>query len=616
MNPPESQPLQTVKYRSTSASKSSSSSSSARSDPERRPLIATPPLPLSTKDLKILAVSSPYISQDGEERRRCYFTISPPPLPPDPLQSTKLRGDDKNEHDQGHEHQQENADGEAATVGEGDRTTTTLTTTMPQSKEPEVSYIPSQLHTPAAADPVMLRLPPLRLLWEEAKLVTRELPYFVGIFWGKGKKGDPEGELKIERKGNVWSMVLQVVVFGYSVVAVVLGMVLGIVLPCWVMAVYYAVMGVGLWTLCRGLNYGPRILHSQVDLRGFPQRPEERWLFVNGICAGTQWLQDNIDSIATIFGRHVTGVHNTTYGVLWDLVECLIQRDFLYSTEDTRLTYNYIKTTLLDPSVKRVVIMAHSQGGIIVSSVIDALYADLMPEAFDKLEIYTFGCAATRFCNPPRPLTPSESGLTPPTPTHPRQIAAIEHYVNDHDYVARIGVLHFVRGKPRNQYVGRVFTRLNVGGHLFNQHYLQNMFAGERPEFLEAVVRVEDSVAVKRAAVEGDEELGVVRGSRQAQEAVGKRVRELSRLWLYKDGNVPPPIKIPQYQDDETPSLSPSPSRRYDYANGNNLEQNHDALVREPEPEPEQDPRPGVVRKLSLRVEAEEDDEDEVEVEG
>lgn len=77
--------------------------------------------------------------------------------------------------------------------------------------------------------------------------------------------------------------------------------------------------------------------------------------------------------------------------MLWDLLECLIQRDLLYSTEDTRLTYNYIKTTLLDPTVKRVVILAHSQGGIIVSSVIDSLYADLMPEAFDKLEIYTFG---------------------------------------------------------------------------------------------------------------------------------------------------------------------------------------------------------------------------------
>lgn len=105
---------------------------------------------------------------------------------------------------------------------------------------------------------------------------------------------------------------------------------------------------------------------------------------------------DNINSISAIFGRPVTGIHNRTYGVLGDLMECLIQRDLLYSTEDTRLTYNYMKTTLLDPEVKRVVVLAHSQGGIIVSSVIDALYADLIPSAFDKLEIYTFGYVPNR----------------------------------------------------------------------------------------------------------------------------------------------------------------------------------------------------------------------------
>lgn len=153
-----------------------------------------------------------------------------------------------------------------------------------------------------------------------------------------------------------------------------------------------------------------------------------------------------------------------------------------------------------------------------------------------------FSCAATRFCNPPRPISPKTSSIdadpnaTTNLPSFPRQIAAIEHYTNEKDFVARIGVLHQVRGKPRNQYVGRVFTRLGYGGHLFEQHYLANMFAGEDPEFLRTVVRVDDSVAISRAAqgVE-DAELGIVRATlKQTEESAGKTVAELSRLWRYK----------------------------------------------------------------------------------
>lgn len=117
------------------------------SEPLLRNLPATPPSQKlsSNPNLRILAVTSPYISQAGQECRRCYFTIQT---------SSKLRDDgDPNED-------------------------------MPP---PTVSYIPSQLHTPGGLDPVMLRQPPLRLLIGELKLVLTELPYFGFIFypWGK-----------------------------------------------------------------------------------------------------------------------------------------------------------------------------------------------------------------------------------------------------------------------------------------------------------------------------------------------------------------------------------------------------------------------------------------------
>lgn len=95
--------------------------------------------------------------------------------------------------------------------------------------------------------------------------------------------------------------------------------------------------------------------------------------------------------ISTIFRRPVTGVHNRTYGLIFDLFECLVQRDFSYMTDDIRIAYNTLKETLLDEDVDKVVLVTHSQGGIIVAAAVDALCADLPPAAFDKLEIYTFG---------------------------------------------------------------------------------------------------------------------------------------------------------------------------------------------------------------------------------
>ena len=145
------------------------------------------------------------------------------------------------------------------------------------------------------------------------------------------------------------------------------------------------------------LNYGPRVLHST---RPFPSPPGERWIFVNGICAGTRLLQQNLDHISAIFHRPVLGVHNRTYGLILDLVECLVQRDFGYMTSDIRIVYNTLKSALLDPVLKRVVVVAHSQGGIITAAALDALYADVPPAAFKKLEVYTFGCAANHFNNP------------------------------------------------------------------------------------------------------------------------------------------------------------------------------------------------------------------------
>lgn len=102
----------------------------------------------------------------------------------------------------------------------------------------------------------------------------------------------------------------------------------------------------------------------------------------------------NIDLLSLIFKRPVVGIHNRTYGVVFDLMECLVQRCFSYSTDSTRITYRHLKSVLQDQKITRVVCVAHSQGGIILATALDSLFADVPSGSFDKLEIYTFGFVA------------------------------------------------------------------------------------------------------------------------------------------------------------------------------------------------------------------------------
>lgn len=66
------------------------------------------------------------------------------------------------------------------------------------------------------------------------------------------------------------------------------------------------------------------------------------------------------------------------------------------------MCYARIKEKLYDPSLKRVVFILHSQGGIEGGLVLDWLIQELPQDMLLKLEVYTFGCAANHFNNPHR----------------------------------------------------------------------------------------------------------------------------------------------------------------------------------------------------------------------
>ncbi|KGO74953.1 hypothetical protein PITC_031910 [Penicillium italicum] len=223
------------------------------------------------------------------------------------------------------------------------------------------------------------------------------------------------------------------------------------------------------------LNGFQRILGSQVPVVEQPGHERERWLYINGIAAGSHWVQMNINQLSYMFGRKVTGVHNRTAGIVFDLIECLIQRDFSYATDDIRRSYALVKEALLDPECDKVILLLHSQGGIEGGLVIDWLLDELPHDLLHHLEVYTFGNAANHFNNPrwTKPAQPRRNSTPDLVHQFGQSIGHIEHYANAADIVALGGVLHFV--DIPNRYMGQLFVRPN-SGHLFNMHYLGNMF--------------------------------------------------------------------------------------------------------------------------------------------
>lgn len=174
---------------------------------------------------------------------------------------------------------------------------------------------------------------------------------------------------------------------------------------------------------------------------------------------------------------------NHRKGLIFDLLQCLVQRDLDYKTRDIRQGRAQIRAALSSMRTRKVVLILHSQGGIEGSSILDSLLSDLSSDIVAKLEIFTFGNAARRFSNPLLNSNPSVEATVegePPNGRGERVIKYIEHYANSEDFVANIGVLGFTSPSAQpysdgNPFFGPVFTRKG-SGHLLNMHYLDTMF--------------------------------------------------------------------------------------------------------------------------------------------
>ncbi|KAI0104312.1 hypothetical protein GGR51DRAFT_230511 [Nemania sp. FL0031] len=363
------------------------------------------------------------------------------------------------------------------------------------------------------------------------KLVAYDIKYFFTFSWAlpwiiwpvRPCDGDHFDELYFTAD-NIWCISIHVVLFILQLLFLIL-LPVALLLPVYLFIAALAVFFLVNSLLCRCLNGKTTTYVSDPKYApALPEHRHEQWIFLNGVAVGETWLKSNINRLALTFKRPVLGIHNRTTGIIFDVIECLIQRNFSYATGDVRLAYKILKETLYNPQYSKVVFILHSQGGVEGGLVLDWLLQELPQDLLSKLEVYTFGNASNHFNNPhrhaqsqeeeqkhpnvrahvsevitdvplidspvqmktspaqrhlpngsdlslnntdhPPPLTTITNGnralsrRTHTIPASDRAIGYVEHYAHTTDFVALWGLLHFVTNERASPEMPRFIGRV------------------------------------------------------------------------------------------------------------------------------------------------------------
>ncbi|EAQ84755.1 hypothetical protein CHGG_08769 [Chaetomium globosum CBS 148.51] len=135
------------------------------------------------------------------------------------------------------------------------------------------------------------------------------------------------------------------------------------------------------------------------------------------------------------------------------------ERCFSMPSQVRRTLYSQMRSALLDDSMNRCVVLCHNDSAVIVSQAVTQLCADLPSEKLRKLEIYTFGAAASEFMMPlgDKSMEP-ESVHHAGDHTNERRGIHIEHFAMTKDPFAQMGVLQSVGRNMKSRFCGGVFV--------------------------------------------------------------------------------------------------------------------------------------------------------------
>lgn len=192
---------------------------------------------------------------------------------------------------------------------------------------------------------------------------------------------------------------------------------------------------------------------------------------MNGVANPPSAAHASASYLQALTGRPVTAILNRTLGAWFDLWECFLQRDMHLNTKDIRKGYPELVKHVTNMDIERIVLIGHSQGGIIVSAFVDQLLTDFDDEVLSRVEVYTFASAANHFSRAGKYVI--ENGQAVKVEDLPAPAASngpfrhVEHFANTGDFVAQLGVLSHRPGQPGNThgvFAGQIFER-NQEGH-------------------------------------------------------------------------------------------------------------------------------------------------------
>jgi hypothetical protein len=241
----------------------------------------------------------------------------------------------------------------------------------------------------------------------------------------------------------------------------------------------------------RRLFFHETTIQHQPDQSGsFDSFPAEDWFFINGIVTDPGMAAWNAHYLARIFHRPFTIIQNATDGPVADLLECADEKAFGMNGEAADVAFPEVHRALKDGSKDRVVIIAHSQGTLIAAVILKLLrliyeragelisedrraeelaalrragvsldpgdFRGVSTAELRRLEVYCFANCASEM----RYVDPEA------------ELPWIESLGNEHDLVARLGMLAPDRLAEGIAIDGPLWIRRGGWGHLLNHHYL------------------------------------------------------------------------------------------------------------------------------------------------
>jgi hypothetical protein len=262
----------------------------------------------------------------------------------------------------------------------------------------------------------------------------------------------------------------------------------------------------------------PTVILQRPDHNGsYTTFPEEGWFFINGIMTNDSVAQLNAAYLAYLFHRPITLIQNSTDSFWIDLLECTIGKEWNRMTEPAVKAFPPIYHALKDERKKKVVVIAHSQGTIIMANILTWLkfkaactdsgsppkppiipeitkfnvvavepeqlytpaepvfvypdnqklslseFAPLKEDELAKLEVYCFANCA------------SEMKYYKPAEGDNRPVPWIENFGNEYDIVARLGMLAPRPDEWGIDIDGPCYMHRDAWGHLLNANYLSDI---------------------------------------------------------------------------------------------------------------------------------------------